>query len=110
MAFLLFPFSSPGNGHLVVATPQNPQLKKFGITMSASPFEGSVQVTTRANQELWFNKSPTFVSMHEIGDYIYLFFKEEAVETDEKVRVGSVCGVYVDAGCGVCVCDLPRAK
>ncbi len=30
--------------------------------------------------------APTFVSMHEIGDYIYVFFQEEALEAPEQVK------------------------
>ncbi len=32
-----------------------------------------------------FYTAPTFVSMHEIGEYIYVFFREEAIEAQEKV-------------------------
>ena len=31
--------------------------------------------------------APTFVSMHEIGDYIYFFFLEIALETPNEVKL-----------------------
>lgn len=29
--------------------------------------------------------APKFVAIYEIGDYVYLFFREEAVEADTRV-------------------------
>ena len=93
---------------MVVATSQNTESNQFGITMSGAPFQGSVEVTTRVhafNRNFrWFNLSPTFISMYEIGDYIYLFFKEEALEAEMKVCVcvggGCTCEIYSRAyGC-----------
>ena len=38
--------------------------------------------------------APQFVSMYEIGDYIYTFFREEAIETTEKVSYWQVLFTY----------------
>ena len=50
-------YSLTATGKLVVATPQDSLLTKFGVTMSHAPFAGEVLVTTRTNQRFWFNKS-----------------------------------------------------
>ncbi len=79
-----------------------------GLSQSTVPFNGDVSLITIRNNVQWFNKGeynlpprivatptnhthvclfavPHFVSMHEIGDYIYIFFREEAIETEQQV-------------------------
>jgi hypothetical protein len=68
-------------GRLVSASP--PSSQRFGIIMSDVPYDGSIQVGTITQ---WFDKSVQFVSMYEIGDYIFTFFRENPDETTDTVR------------------------
>ncbi len=93
-----------GTGRLVTATPTGSFDNEFDLVISTMPFNGDVAVKSKRNVNRWFNcksyletvtncfftlllfsSAPEFVSMYEIGDYIYLFLREVAVESPETV-------------------------
>jgi hypothetical protein len=64
----------------------------FGLVISDVPYNGPIQVGTVTE---WFDRPVQFISMYEIGDYIYTFFTEDPDETEQQddvySRVSRLC-------------------
>ncbi len=48
-------------------------------------YNSSIAERKQLRSYFLFYTAPTYVSMHEIGYYIYVFFREDALEAQEKV-------------------------
>lgn len=62
------------------------------VAKASNPFHGSrFSLHTGTSQTWLFN--PTFISLYEVDQYIYFFWREEAFEADRRVytRVGRLC-------------------
>ena len=59
-----------------------------------NPFSGArFSLHTYTSQTWRWLFNPTFISIHEVNQYIYFFWREEAFEADRRVytRVGRIC-------------------
>jgi len=62
------------------------------VAKAHNPFHGSrFSLHTDTSQTWLFN--PTFISLYEVDQYVYFFWREEAFEADRRVytRVGRLC-------------------
>ncbi|XP_011403136.1 PREDICTED: semaphorin-5B-like [Amphimedon queenslandica] len=74
------------NGRFYTGTNFGRFSTSFRISVALHPlrFNRSFDINTHSSSPIWFSISSTdFVSIYEIGDYIYVFLNEPAEEVDE---------------------------
>ena len=74
------------NGRFYTGTNFGRFRTSFRISVALHPlrFNRSFDINTHSSSPIWFSISSTdFVSIYEIGDYIYVFLNEPAEEVDE---------------------------